>query len=124
MLVEGQIQSVCQFHLVFILVHFNLFHRLSCIIILQVVLDGLRNQQSWHDSLLAVYLCKISFFVEFQLRAILQNYIIASADNSRFNRCKHYLLTIEMTIEQGLGLGRKCIYRDRLVVARIRHHIA
>ncbi len=78
MLVEGQIQSVCQFHLVFIPVYFNLFHRLSCIIILQVVLDGLRNQQSWYDSLLAVYLFKTSFFVEFQLRAILQNHIIAS----------------------------------------------
>ena len=99
MLVEGQIQSVCQFHLIFILVNFNLFHRLSCIIILQVVLDGLRNQQSWHDSQLAVYLCKISFFVELQLRAILQNHIIASADNSLFDRCKHHLLIVEMVAE-------------------------
>ena len=71
MLVEGQIQSVCQFHLVFILVHFNLLYRLRWIILLQVVSDGLRNQQSWHDSMLAVYLCKISFFIKFQLGSVL-----------------------------------------------------
>ena len=51
-------------------------------------------------------------------------HIIASADHARLNRNKHHLLTIEMLAEQGLDLGRKCIYRDRLVVARIRHHIA
>ena len=41
MLVEGQIQPICQFHLVFILVHFNLLYRLRWIILLQVVSDGL-----------------------------------------------------------------------------------
>lgn len=60
MLVEGQIQSVSQFYLVFILVHFNLLYRLRWIILLQVVSDGLRNQLVWHDALLAVNLCKIS----------------------------------------------------------------
>ena len=65
MLVEGQIQSVNQFYLVFILVHFNLFHRLSCIIIHQVILDGLRNQLVWYGGLLAVNLGEISFFVKF-----------------------------------------------------------
>ena len=52
MLVEGQIQPICQFHFVFILVHFNLLYRLRWIILLQVVSDGLRNQFGWHDSLL------------------------------------------------------------------------
>ena len=99
MLVEGQIQPVCQFHLVFILVHFYLFHRLSCIISHQVILDGLRNQLVWHGGLHAVNLCKISLFVELQLRAITQNDVIASAENAGLNRGKHHLLTIEMLAE-------------------------
>ena len=99
MLVEGQIQSVSQFYLVFILVHFNLLYRLRWIILLQVVSDGLRNQLVWYDGLLAVNLCKISLFVELQLRAILQNHIVAFAHNARLNGSKHHLLTIEMLAE-------------------------
>ena len=99
MLVEGQIQSVSQFYLVFILVHFYLFHRLSCIISHQVILDGLRNQVVWHGGQLAVNLCKFSLFVELQLRAILQNHVVASAHNARLNGSKHHLLTIEMLAE-------------------------
>ena len=99
MLVEGQIQSVSQFYLVFILVHFNLLYRLRWIILLQVVLDGLRNQLVWYGALLAVNLCKISLFVELQLRAILQNHVVASAHNARLNGSKHHLLTIEMLAE-------------------------
>ena len=36
MLVEGQIQPICQFHFVFILVHFKLLYRLRWIILHQI----------------------------------------------------------------------------------------
>ena len=99
MLVEGQIQSVSQFYLVFILVHFYLFHRLSCIISHQVILDGLRNQLVWHGGLLAVNLCEIAFLIKFQLGSVLQNHIIALVDNPRLNGSKHHLLIVEMVAE-------------------------
>ena len=99
MLVEGQIQPICQFHFVFILVHFNLLYRLRWVILLQIVSDGLRNQLGWHFSLLAVNLCEISFFIKFQLGSALQNHIIALVDNSRLNGSKYHLLIVEMVAE-------------------------
>ena len=124
MLVEGQIQSLCQFYFVFIFLEFNLFHRLSCIIILQEFRDLLWNQRCWYSTLLAVNLCKIPLFVEFQLRAIMQHNIIASADNAGFNRCEHHLLVAEMVADHGLGLGGECIYTDWLVVTGICSNVA
>jgi hypothetical protein len=69
-LVEGQVNSVRQFHFVFLLVQLNLSHSFSSIILLQVVFDGLRNQLAGHDALLAVNLSKVALLVELQLRAI------------------------------------------------------
>lgn len=117
--VEGEVNSVCQFHFVFLRVKLNLSHSFSSIILLQVVLDGLRNQLAGHDALFAVNLSKIALPVELQLRAIPQNNVIASADNAGLNRGKHDLLTLEVFAEQGLGLGRKFFNVDWFVVAGI-----
>ena len=94
MLVEGQFQSVNQFYLIFILIHFNLFYWLSCIIIFQVIPDGFRNLLGWHDVMLEVDPGNISLFVELQIRAISLKHNIASADNARLNRDKYITMTI------------------------------
>ena len=48
MLVEGQIQPICQFHLVFILVHFNLLYRLRWISDRQTASkDGKNGKDRW-----------------------------------------------------------------------------
>lgn len=121
--VEGEVNSVRQFHLVFLRVKLNLSHSFSSIILLQVVLDGLRNQLAGHDALLAVNLSKVALLVELQLRAIPQNDVIASAENARLNSSKHHLLTLEVFAEQGLSLGREFFNVDWFVVARICYDI-
>ena len=117
--VEGEVNSVCQFHFVFLRVQLKFSHSCSFIVLLQVVLDGLRDELAGHDALFAVNLGKVAFPVELQLRAIPQNDVIASAENAGLNRGEHDLLTFEVFAEQGLGLGREFFYVDGFVVAGI-----
>ena len=121
--VEGEVNSVCQFHFVFLRVQLKFSHSCSFIVLLQVVLDGLRDELAGHDALLAVNLSKVALPVELQLRAILQNDVIASAENAGLNRGEHDLLTLEVFAEQGLGLGREFFNIDRFVVAGICYDI-
>ena len=117
--VEGEVNSVRQFHFVFLRVQLNLSHSCSFIVLLQVVLDELRDELAGHDALFAVNLGKVAFLVELQLRAIPQNDVIASAENAGLNRGKHDFLTLEVFAEQGLGLGREFFNVDGFVVAGI-----
>lgn len=117
--VEGEVNSVCQFHFVFLRVQLYLSHSFSSIILLQVVLDGLRDELAGHDALFAVNLSKVALLVELQLRAIPQNDVIASAENAGLNCGEHDLLTLEVFAEQGLGLGREFFNVDGFVVVGI-----
>ena len=117
--VEGEVNSVCQFHFVFLRVQLYLSHSCSFIVLLQVVLDGSRDELAGHDALFAVNLSKVAFLVELQLCAIPQNDVIASAENAGLNRGKHDFLTLEVFAEQGLGLGREFFNIDWFVVVGI-----
>ena len=70
MLVECIVETIGQFHLVFILVDLYLLDCLFCVIILQVSVDSLRDQFFGHVILLAVNLRHISLFVELDFSAL------------------------------------------------------
>ena len=123
-LVEGQVQTVGKFHLIFTFILFQLLDRQPRIIHFQVISDGLRHQWGRHDALLAVDLCEIALLVELKLGTIQKHNVIALAGYAALHRGKCNLLVAEMLSEHSLCLGRESIYRDRLVAFRICHDTA
>ena len=118
--IEGYIQSICQFHFIFVLFELNLSDSLSRIIILQILAYGLRNQFSRYCSpLLTVYLCHVSLFIEFEFCAVLQYYVICLVCYARLDSYKCNVLMLEMLIQHCLCLSREFAHINWFSVVRI-----
>ena len=116
MLVEGDIQSVGQLHLVLVSVYLNLLDRLAGVGGLQIALDGLGNEVGGNGSLLAIHLGEVALLVKLELGAILQHHVVTLVYNAGLYGGEHHLLLVEVRGECGLCLGRKIAYINGLVV--------